>query len=48
MHLLSAYHSFIYSTKMYLVSAIIRTALGAGEIVTIKAIPILLELLFSL
>lgn len=39
---------FIYSTKMYLVYAIIRTALGAGDIVTIKEIPTLMEILFSL
>lgn len=48
MNLLSAYPSFIYSTKMYLVSAIIRTGLGARDIVTIKAIPTLMELLISL
>lgn len=41
-------HSFIYSTKMYLVSAIIRIALDSGNILTIKEIPTLVELLFSL
>lgn len=42
---LNGYHSFIYSTRMYLVSAMITTALEAGNIVEIKEIPELMELL---
>ena len=46
--MLNVYHSFIYSTRIYLVFVIIHTALGAGDIVEIKEIPTLTELLVLL
>lgn len=47
-YMLSVYLSFIYSTRTYLVFVIIRTVLGAEDIVEIKEIPTLTELLVSL